>query len=161
MTMKKSITTIFRNTALAGALLLFCAITSCGKSEVTPDSGNTEASGTFKIDGVEYKGKSSVQTFSNGNYSILCEQDSPYKFIQITFHSKAEAEKGGTFKAAEYEMNIASGAANIGIDGNTYDPDGDFKITVSGKKITLSALKLKQTGGASKTASIQSASISF
>ncbi|WP_143017021.1 hypothetical protein [Dyadobacter soli] len=159
--MKRSITTIFRNACMVGALFMFCSITSCGKSEVDPETDDTEQTGTFKIDGVEYKGKTSVQTFTNGNYSILCENDSPYKFIQITFHSKAEAEKGGTFKAEDYKMDIPSGSANVGIDGNTYNPDGNSVIIVSGKKITLSTLKLNQTGGGTKTATIQSAAISF
>lgn len=150
----------FRHIALASAFFICGTITSCGKTDEI-ENQETEQSGTFMIDGVEYKGKTSVQTFTNGNYSILCEQDSPYKFIQITFHSQAEAEKGGSFKAGDYEMNIPSGQANVGIDGLTFDPVGDYKINVADKQITLSTLKLKETGGASITADVQSASISF
>lgn len=160
--MKRSVTRIFGLIAIAGTCLLLCTIASCGKSGVeAAESEQTDGSGTFRIDGVEYRGTSSVQTFINGNYSIVCEQDAPYKLIQITFHNQAEAEKGGSFKAAEYEMDIPSGKANIGIDGLTFDPEGDYTINVSAKKITLGALKLKQTGTSDRTVSIQSATVSF
>ncbi|CAG5016837.1 hypothetical protein DYBT9275_05647 [Dyadobacter sp. CECT 9275] len=100
--MKRLIKATMRNATLAGGLLIFCAATSCGKNEVERDMMTVDKAGSFNIDGSNFRGKSSVQKFGNGNYSILCEQEDPYKLIQITFHSQAEAETGGTFKVGAY-----------------------------------------------------------
>jgi len=146
------------------SILLFFALaiasTSC-KKDKTNGTNNTGKTGTFSIDGVSYSGSTEVQTFVNDNYSILCEQDDPYKLIQVTFHNKAEAEAGGTFDVADYSLNVPSGEAEVGIDGLTFDPIGARTITVTGKKITISNLPLDQTGGGTKKPVVNSASINF
>jgi len=146
------------------SMLLFFALaivaTSC-KKDKTNNTNNTGKTGTFSIDGVSYSGSTEVQTFVNDNYSILCEQDDPYKLIQVTFHNQAEAEAGGTFDVEDYSLNISSGSVNVGIDGLTFDPIGSRTITVTGKKITISNLPLNQTGGGTKKPVVNSASINF
>lgn len=143
------------------SIILFFALaivsTSCKKDK----TNNTGKTGTFSIDGASYSGSTDVQTFVNGNYSVLCEQDEPYKLIQVTFHNKAEAEAGGTFDVADYSLNVPSGEAEVGIDGLTFDPIGARTITVTGKKITISNLPLDQTGGGTKKPVVNSASINF
>ncbi len=145
------------------AIAMFAIVgNSCDKKSSTNNTDNsTDKKGSFTIDGTAYSGKSSVQTFTNNNYSVLCEQDEPYKFIQITFHNKAEAEAGGTFTVEDYALNIASGTVDVGIDGLTFDPNGKATISVSGKKITISNLKLDQTGSGSKHPTVNAASIDF
>ncbi|MFN8260906.1 MAG: hypothetical protein U0X41_08250 [Chitinophagales bacterium] len=137
---------------------LTIAATSCKKDTNT---GSTEKTGTFTIDGVSYTGNTEVQTFSNGNYSIVCQQDEPFKILQITFHNQAEAEAGGTFDVADFSLNVPTGEAEVGVDGLTFDPNGSKTITVSGKKITISNLPLDQTGGGTKHPLVNSASINF
>lgn len=137
---------------------LTIAATSCKKDTNTGSTGKT---GTFTIDGVSYTGNTEVQTFSNGNYSIVCQQDEPFKILQITFHNQAEAEAGGTFDVADFSLNVPTGEAEVGVDGLTFDPNGSKTITVSGKKITISNLPLDQTGGGTKHPLVNSASINF
>ena len=143
------------------SILLFFALaivaTSCKKDK----DGTTGKTGTFSIDGVSYSGETSTQTFVNDNYSVLCEQDDPYKLIQVTFHNQAEAEAGGTFDVADFSLNVPTGEAEVGIDGLTFDPIGVRTISVSGKKITISNLPLDQTGGGSLNPVVNSASINF
>jgi len=143
------------------SILLFFGLaivaTSCKKDGST--SGKT---GTFSVDGVNYSGKTETQTFVNDNYSILCQQDDPFKFVQITFRNQAEAEAGGTFDVEDYGFDIASGTVQIGTsDIITADPTSSKTITVSGKKITIDNVKIKSTGGSGLTATINSASINF
>ncbi|MCB0507585.1 MAG: hypothetical protein KDD21_04715 [Bacteroidetes bacterium] len=133
------------------------SVAAC-KKDKTETSGKT---GTFTIDGTSYTGNSETQTFVNDNYSIVCQQDDPFKLIQVTFHNKAEAEAGGTFDVADFSLNVPTGEAEIGVDGLTFDPDGNHTISVSGKKITISNVSLDQTGGGSKHPTINSASINF
>ena len=102
-----------------------------------------------------------MQTFVNDNYSIICEQDEPYKFIQITFRNQAEAEAGGTFDVVDDALNVPTGGVNVGVDGLTFDPDGSHTISVSSKKITISNLSLEQTGGGSLRPVVNNASINF
>jgi hypothetical protein len=138
------------------SILLFFALaivaTSCKKDK---NGGSTGKTGTFSIDGVSYSGETSIQTFSNGNYSILCEQNSPYGLLQITFHNKAEAEAGGTFDVADFSLNVPTGEAEVGVDGLTFDPIGARTISVSGKKITISNVDIRSTGGSAATATIK------
>ncbi|MCC6515606.1 MAG: hypothetical protein IT275_04565 [Chitinophagales bacterium] len=140
-------------------LFLFLAVattTACKK-----DKNSAGKTGTFTIDGVSYTGNTEVQTFVNDNYSIVCQQDAPFKLIQVTFHNQAEAEAGGTFDVEDDALNVPSGSVNIGVDGLTFDPHSSHTISVSGKKITISNLSLDQTGGGSKHPLINSASINF
>lgn len=142
------------------ALFLFLAVvaTASCKKDKTGAGGKT---GTFTIDGVSYTGNTEVQTFVNDNYSIVCQQDDPFKLIQVTFHNQAEAEAGGTFEVEDDALNVPSGSVNVGVDGLTFDPDGSQTISVSGKKITINNLALDQTGGGSKHPLINNASINF
>lgn len=143
------------------SIMLFFAlaiVTSSCKKDKTGSSGKT---GTFSIDGVSFSGETSIQTFVNNNYSILCEQDSPYSFLQVTFHSKAEAEAGGTFDVGASIIDTESGEATITIDGQTYQNDGAQTLSVSGNKITISNVKVKDTGVGTTKKTINSASINF
>ncbi|HMU97254.1 MAG TPA: hypothetical protein PLC61_10650 [Chitinophagales bacterium] len=147
---------------LSTLLLLIIAISaiSCNKDKNGKDD-DTGKTGKFTIDGVEYSGNSEEQTFVNDNYSIVCQQDEPFKLIQITFHNKAEAITGGTFDVADFSLNVPSGSVEVGVDGLTFDPDGAKTIVVAGNKISISNLPLIQTGGGSKHPLINSASINF
>lgn len=137
--------------------VLAIVATSCKKDK----DGSTGKTGTFAINGVSFSGETSTQTFVNDNYSVLCEQDDPYKLIQVTFHNQAEAEAGGTFDVAYFGLNVPSGEAEIGIDGLTFDPDGDYTITVTGKKITINNVDLISSGSGSTFATVNSASVNF
>ncbi len=146
------------------SILLFFALaivaTSCKKDK----DGTTGKTGTFSIDGVSYSGETSIQTFSNGNYSILCEQNSPYGLLQITFHNKAEAEAGGTFDVGASIIDTPSGEVSISADASmfhTYENDGPQTISVSGKKITISNVDLVSTGAGTSSITVNSASINF
>ncbi|MBK6339030.1 MAG: hypothetical protein IPH74_11235 [Bacteroidetes bacterium] len=145
------------------SITLFIALaiitTSCKKDK--DETNNTGKTGTFTIDGVSYAGNTSTDVFVNDNYSVLCEQDDPYKLIQITFHNQAEAEAGGTFDVADFGLNVPSGEAEVGIGGLTFDPDGSQTITVTDKKITINNLELRQTGGGSLSPFVKSAIINF
>lgn len=136
---------------------------ACKKSN-TNNSTNTGKTGTFKIDGVTYNGNTETQTFVNGNYSIVCQQDDPFMYVQITFHSKAEAEAGGTFTVDDYALNVPSGKVNIGTsDVITANPNSSsYTITVSGNKITIgSNMTITSTGSSGTTATIGSSTINF
>lgn len=113
----------------------------------------SNAQGTYTIDGKTYSGKVCTQEFVNKNFSVLCEysdeSSSDYKkwkydLLQITFHSKAEALKGGTFKVnSTSTINIESGKVSLsGHDGlaNLFG-DSNSTITVSNKTIKISNVK--------------------
>ena len=145
------------------SILLFFALaivaTSCKKDK--NGTNNTGKTGTFAVDGISYNGDTEEQTFVNDNYSILCQSDDPYKFVQVTFHNKAEAEAGGTFNVEDYSLNVASGKVELGTSGIiTADPTSAKTITVSGKKITINNVTIKSTSSSSTT-TINSASINF
>lgn len=144
-------------------LVLAMVTTSC-KKDKNGSGTNTGKTGTFTIDGVAASGETSIQTFVNDNYSILCEQDSPYKLLQITFHSKAEAEAGGTFDVGASIIDTPSGEVSISADASTfhtYENDGPQTISVSGKKITMSNVDLVSTGAGTSSITVNSASINF
>lgn len=109
--------------------------------------------GTYTIEGKTYSGKVSTQEFVNKNFSVLCEYSDEtssdykkwkYDLLQITFHSKAEALKGGTFKVnSTSTTNIESGKVSLsGHDGlaNLFG-DSNSTITVSNKTIKISTIK--------------------
>jgi len=136
---------------------------ACSKDKNT-DTNSTGKTGTFKIDGVTYTGNTETQTFANGSYSIICQQDDPLKLIQITFHNQAEAEAGGTFTIDDYTYaTIPSGKVNIGVDGLTFDPNStSYTINVSGNKITISSnINLTSTGAGTTSTTVNSANINF
>ncbi|MEZ5055367.1 MAG: hypothetical protein R2807_11515 [Chitinophagales bacterium] len=138
-------------------LCTFFSIAAC-KKDKTETSGKT---GTFTIDGTSYTGNTETQTFVNDNYSIVCQSDEPYKFIQITFHNKAEAEAGGTFDVEDYSLNVSSGSVQLGTsDIITADPTSSKTIAVSGKKISINNVTIQSTSS-SATTTINSANINF
>lgn len=133
--------------------------------------------GTYTIEGKTYNGKVSTQEFVNKNFSVLCEysdeSSSDYKkwkydLLQITFHSKAEALKGGTFIInSTSTINIESGKVSLsGHDGlaNLFG-DSNSTITVSNKIIKISAIKTSKYPithlGTNKYYTINSANIRF
>lgn len=143
-------------------LFFFLAILTISCKKSTTTNGSTGKTGTFSINGTSFSGNVSIQTFVNNNYSILCEQDSPYGLLQITFHNQAEAEAGGTFDVSSGStIDVPSGEVDISIDGLTYRNDGIQSIAVSAKKITINNVLVKQTGGGSLKKTINSASINF
>ncbi|QQR97901.1 MAG: hypothetical protein IPK18_13940 [Sphingobacteriales bacterium] len=123
--------------------LFICTIfaISCKKD----NNGNTGKTGIYTIDDVTYNGNTSVQTFSNGNYSILCEQKSPYKLLQFVFHSKEEAEAGGEFTVIKNSIatisNVPSGKVLIGTDYILLSKpvNSNYKIVVNGNKILINS----------------------
>ncbi|MBX7227421.1 MAG: hypothetical protein K1X55_15410 [Chitinophagales bacterium] len=141
-------------------LIVLAIVTSSCKKE-SDDNNSTGKTGTFTIDGVSYAGETEEQTFVNENYSIVCQQDDPFKLIQVTFHNQAEAEAGGTFDVEDYALNVPTGGVHVGVDGLTFDPEGSHTISVSGKKITITNLSLEQTGGGSQSPVVSNASINF
>lgn len=133
--------------------------------------------GTYTIEGKTYSGKVSTQEFVNKNFSVLCEysdeSSSDYKkwkydLLQITFHNKAEALKGGTFKVnSTSNLNIESGKVSLsGHDGlaNLFG-DSNSTITVSNKTIKISSIKVSKYPathqGENKYYTINSANIRF
>ncbi|MCE6991964.1 hypothetical protein [Dyadobacter sp. CY323] len=141
--------------------LLVTLSSACSKDSTDVNPDETEKAGTFKVDGVASKGKTEIQTFVNGNYSIICQQDEPFKLLQVTFHSKAEAEKGGSFKVGDSSLNVSAGEVEVGVDGLTFDPDGKYVVSVTGNKIVMTNIKLVQTGGGSKKATINECAVDF
>lgn len=145
-------------------LALPILVYSCGKDEKTnTDDDPTGKTGTFSIDGVSYTGETSIQDNpSAGYYIVTCQSDEPYAFVQVSFLSKAEAEKGGTFEVEDYKLTQSSGTVQLGTNNIiTSDPDGDYTVSVSGRKISFSGIKLVSTSGSDKKTTINSASINF
>ncbi|GGN03726.1 hypothetical protein GCM10010967_43190 [Dyadobacter beijingensis] len=120
----------------------------------------SEKTGTFKIDGTSYKGTTSISTIG-GTYSVSCEQDNPYKLIQVHFGSKEEAEKGGTFNVRDFSIREIKGEVEVGVDGLTFDPDGDYSVTVKNRKIVMTNVKLIQTGQGTEKRVVNECSIDF
>ena len=136
-----------------------------------------DATGTYTIDGKSYAGKVSTQVFVNKNFSVLCEysdeSSSDYKkwkydLLQITFHSEAEALKGGTFiVSSTSKINQESGEVSLGGHegfGNLFG-DGKSTVTVSNKTIKISNIRATQYPanhlGENKSCLINSANITF
>ncbi len=137
---------------------------SCSKDDETKiDDHPTGKTGTFSIDGVSYTGETSIQDNpSAGYYIVTCQSDEPYAFVQISFLSKEEAEKGGTFEVENYKLKQSSGKVQLGTNKIiTSDPEADYTISVSGKKITLSNVRLVSTSSSSQKTTVNSASINF
>lgn len=137
---------------------------SCGKDdEKNIDDDPTGKTGTFSIDGVSYTGETTIQDNpSVGYYIVTCQSDAPYAFVQVSFLSKEEAEKGGTFEVEDYKLKQSSGKVQLGTNKIiTSDPEGDYTISVSGKKITITNIKLVSTSSSDTKTTINSASINF
>lgn len=140
--------------------LLLSLSFACSKKESEIDLEESGKKGKFKIDGVMYTGKTSILTIG-GVYTVSCQQDEPFKLIQITFGSKAEAEKGGNFKVRDFGIDELNEEVELGIDGLTFDPDGDYTLSVTNKKIVINNVKLIQTGTAKLKPLINDCSIEF
>lgn len=133
--------------------------------------------GNYTIEGKTYTGKVSTQEFVNKNFSVLCEysdeSSSDYKkwkydLLQITFHNKAEALKGGVFNISNTpHINQENGYVSIGgHDGFTnLFGDGNGTITVNNKTIKISNVRLFQYPathlGTNKSYLINSVTIPF
>lgn len=146
--------------SIATLCLLLVLSSACSKEETNIDQEESEKTGTFKIDGVSYKGTTSILTIG-GIYSVSCQQDNPYKLIQVHFGSKEEAEKGGTFNVRDFSIDKIEGEVEVGVDGLTFDPDGSYTVTVKDKKITMNNVKLIQTGQGTKKPVVNECVIEF
>lgn len=164
----KNLKTIFmsKTTIKQISIMLFFGLavlaTSCKKDKSIIKDGDTGKTGTFTVDGVSYTGKTSVQTFVNDNYSIVCQSDEPLMFVQVTFRNKAEAEAGGVFDIEDADSyNIPSGSVQLGTSKFfNGDPTSSKTISVSSKKITINNVTIKSSVG-STTTTINSANIKF
>jgi hypothetical protein len=116
----------------------------------------SDTKGNFTIDGKTYNGKVSTQTFTNKNFSVLCEWEDKsssdynkwkYELFQITFHNEAEATKGGTFKInSSQAINTSTGTVTLGgFDGMAFlfaENDKSSTLTVSNKTIKINNVKV-------------------
>jgi hypothetical protein len=114
------------------------------------------AQSSFTIDGKVYQCKTSTQDFVNKNFSVLCEWEDKtssdynkwkYELFQLTFHSEAEARKGGTFRInSSQAINVASGTVTLGgFDGMAFlfaENDKSSTLTVSNKTIKISNVRV-------------------
>jgi hypothetical protein len=155
-----------KNTLITISLSIFCTFVL-----------KINAQGTYTIDGKTYSGKVSTQEFVNKNFSVLCEYSDEtssdykkwkYDLLQITFHSEAEARKGGTFVVSSTsKINQESGTVSLGGHEGFASLFGDGKgtITVTNKTIKISNIKATQYPathqGDNKSCIINSAIITF
>lgn len=146
--------------SIAALCLLLSLSSACSKKEAGIEQEESEKTGIFKIDGVSYKGTTSILTIG-GMYSVSCQQDDPFKLIQVHFGSKEEAEKGGTFNVRDFSINKLKGEVELGVDGLTFDPDGNYTVTVKNRKIVINNVKLIQTGQGTKKPVIDECTIEF
>ena len=146
--------------SIAALCLLLMLSSACSKKETDIDPEESEKTGTFKIDGVSYKGTTSIVAIG-GTYSVSCQQDTPFKLIQVHFGSKEEAEKGGTFNVRDFSISGIKGEVEVGVDGLTFDPDGSYTVTVKNRKIVMNNVKLIETGQGAKKPVINECSIEF
>lgn len=153
----KTTNLIYSICVLALLLVFSC---SCSKKEAEIEQDTSGKTGTFKIDGVSYKGETSILEIGNV-YTVSCQQDNPYKLIQVHFGSKEQAEKGGTFTVRDFGISDIKGEVEIGVDGLTFDPDGSYTVTVKNKKIVMGTVKLVQTGQGTKKPVINECAIDF
>lgn len=134
--------------------VLAIATTSC-KKDKTGTGTDTGKTGTYTVNGTSYTGKTTIQTFTNGNYSILCQQDEPFQLLQVTFFNKAEAEAGGTIDVANYSASVKTGTVEVTVDGFYGKSSGSRIINVTNKKIDISNLIIsKLPDGAAPLATI-------
>lgn len=162
--MKKSIIYII----LCGMFLYSCNSSTNASNSASPDtSSNTEANseetetkktGEFTVDGNTYKGEVSTQTFSNKNYSVLCQwnsEGSDYALLQITFHNESEALNnknltiyhGSQLPMTEpnpnhYTIALSGLGKQFGSEEFVGAEGSNGTISVSDKKITITDMKL-------------------
>lgn len=154
----------FSKLAITLLLALPLIAMSCKKDSDSNDNNDSgKKTGTFSIDGKSYTGGTTIEDNpSLGYYIVTCQSDEPYAFVQVSFQSKAEAEKGGSFEVEDYALTVESGTVNLGTHTHiTADPTEDATISVSGRKITISNVTLESTSDKSDKTTINSASINF
>lgn len=154
-------------TVLASCTLALGACDS--KSNVKTDTKTTDipavnvsdgdyGTAVFIIDGKSYTGKISKQTFSNNNYSIVCQQDEPMRLIQITFKDEAAAKKGGSFKPTDgISLHPSDDEADINIDA-VLQSKGKGTVEIKDGKLTLKDISCSNISD-DKTAVINTAEI--
>lgn len=174
---------------MVGQLLLaLCLLgaTACGEdSKGAPNDGgagetgnppDTELTGTFTFGGDTVACKTSHQDFAaTGEYSVLCENDdddSNYRFVQITFKDEASARKAQSltftgpfaFKPEDHEAADAVAVSHTDKDG-TLDSDddstGSAKVAVSGGHNVLTLTNVSLSTVSSEDTGEVSASIEF
>lgn len=121
--------------------------------------GETELTGTFTFGGETVDCKTSTQDFpATGEYSVVCENDeddSNYRFVQVTFKNEASARKAQSltfmapyaFKPEDHEAADAVAVSHTDSDGTLDSEDdstGSAKVTASGGRyvITLDSVSL-------------------
>lgn len=172
----------------AGRLLLaLCLLgaTACGgsDSEGTPNDGgagktgnppgDTELTGTFTFGGETVDCKTSTHDFpATGEYSVVCdndEDDSNYRFVQVTFKDEPSARKAQSltfmapfaFKPEDHEAADAVAVSYTDKDGTLDSEDdstGSAKVAASSGRnvltlvgVSLSTVTSEDTGEVSAT----------
>lgn len=170
----------------AQLLMVLCVLgtTACGGSDSnTPNDGgagesgnppgDTELGGTFTFGGETVDCKTSTQDFpATGEYSVLCENDeddSNYRFVQVTFKDEPSARKAQTltfmapfaFKPEDHEAADAVAVSFTNKDGTLDSEDestGSAKVAASGghyvitlNSVSLSTVTSEDTGEVSAT----------
>ncbi|MDF3070605.1 MAG: hypothetical protein K0R38_6206 [Polyangiaceae bacterium] len=171
----------------AQLLVALCVLgaTACGGSDSqgTPNdggagesgnpSGATELGGTFTFGGETADCKTSTQDFAaTGEFSVVCENDeddSNYRFVQVTFKDEPSARTAQTltfmapfaFKPEDHEAADAVAVSYTNKDGTLDSEDdstGSAKVTASGGRyvitldsVSLSTVTSEDTGEVSAT----------
>ncbi|HEX2627378.1 MAG TPA: hypothetical protein VHM26_00150 [Chitinophagaceae bacterium] len=128
----------------------------------TPEE-TKDGSGTFTVDGTNFSGKVSTQTLAQQQFSVLCQQDSPFNLFQATFKDKADFEANKSFKPSGSFMTVDPGTVHISAskDNTEYQTKSSStgSIEVSGTTITVKDLMLYDNTS-DKTITV-SATVSF
>jgi hypothetical protein len=147
----KRITTVF---LLAAGFFVSCnndkdktADTPGAKKENTSFTSeeSKDGSGSFTVDGTSFNGKVTTQQLAQQQFSVLCENDSPYKILQITFKDKTDYGANASFKPSSGFMTMEAGTAHVSVSGDdemATKASSTGSIEVSGNTITIKDLKL-------------------
>lgn len=140
---------------MLAALLTACnndkdtkAETPSGKKESADlrPGESKEGSGTFTVDGTSFSGKVTTQTLAQNQFSVLCQQDSPFNLLQATFKNKADYDGNKSFNPSGSFMTVDPGTAHISAskDNTEYQTKSSStgSIEVSGNTITVKDLQL-------------------
>jgi hypothetical protein len=121
---------------------------SADKKESTTFTTNESenGSGTFTVDGTSFSGNVTTQTLAKSQFSVLCQQDSPFNLFQATFKDKADYDASKTFKPSGSFTSIDPGTVHISTskDNTEYQTKSSStgSIEVSGNTITVKELQL-------------------
>lgn len=122
--------------------------TPADKKETTnfTSEESNDGSGTFTVDGTNFSGKVTTQTLARQQFSVLCQQDSPFNLFQATFKDKADFEGNKSFTPSDGFMTIDPGTVHISAskDNTEYQTKSSStgSIQVSGNTITVKDLLL-------------------